>query len=49
MTQCHIPEEWNSQPHHCENLKTHTRDAHTGMLPDPYTQPGEFNACSSTQ
>jgi hypothetical protein len=22
VTQCHIPEEWNPQPHCCENLKT---------------------------
>jgi len=35
VTQCHIPEEWNPQPHCCENLKTceqcHPYDHHTGI------------------
>jgi len=25
VTQHHIPQEWNTQLHHCKNLKTHNR------------------------
>ena len=35
MTESHIPEAWNPQPHHCENLKTHMCDARIGMLLSP--------------